>query len=149
MKPGSSLGGIKPSPAHLSDELNGDPGKTRALPHLAAGKRKPAMSLATRWRSLLSVIATITNSRGSTHAERRFQGLYLRTATIVSPEEQILVELYAGGGGSSLFVQEGWVGRLAAMNAAIWAEVMKLWLQQNPNATRQDNLLKVESCSIR
>jgi hypothetical protein len=98
------------------------------------------MSLATRWRSLLTVIATIRNSRGSTHAECRFQELYLMTAADVTQEEQILVELYAGGGGSNLFVRKGWVGRLAAMNAAIWAEVIKLWLQQNPNATRQDQL---------
>jgi hypothetical protein len=28
------------------------------------------------------------------------------------------------------------------MNAAIWAEVMKLWLQQNPNATRQDQMFE-------
>ena len=98
------------------------------------------MPFATRWRSFLTIVATVTNSRRSTHAERRFQDLYLRTATNVTSEEQIIVDLYAGGGGSSLFVREGWVGRLASMNAAIWAEVMKLWLQQNPNATRRDQL---------
>jgi hypothetical protein len=98
------------------------------------------MSFATRWRSFLTIVATITNSRQNTRAERRFQELYVMTAADVTPEEQILVELYAGGGGSNLFVREGWVGRLSAMNAAIWAEVMKLWLQQNPNATRQDQL---------
>jgi hypothetical protein len=55
-------------------------------------------------------------------------------------EEEILIELYAGGGGSTLFVREGWVGRLAAMNAALWGKVMKSWLEQNPNATRQAQL---------
>ena len=80
------------------------------------------MSLATRWRSLVTVVATITNSRRSTHAERRFQELYLKTATNVTPEEEILIALYAGGGGSKLVAREGWVGRLAAMNAAIWGK---------------------------
>lgn len=90
------------------------------------------MSLATRWRSFLTVVATITNSRRSTLEERRFRELYIMTAADITPEEQILVELYAGGGGSNLFVREGWVGRLAAMNATIWAEVMKLWLPAEP-----------------
>src|SRR4051794_18993387 len=98
------------------------------------------MSLAIRWRSFLTVVATITNSRGSTDAERRFQELYLTTATNVTPEEQRLVELYVHCGGGSLFVHKGWVGRLAAMHAAIWAGLMDMWLRQNPTATRERQL---------
>src|SRR5438874_2038470 len=51
-----------------------------------------------------------------------------------------LVESYVHCGGSSLFVQKGWVGRLAAMNAAIWAGVMEMWLRQNPTATGEVRL---------
>ena len=57
----------------------------------------------------------------------------------VTPEEQRLVQLYVDGGGRSLY-GEGWVGRLAVMNAAFWASAMEIWLRQNPDAPRKDQL---------
>lgn len=88
------------------------------------------------WRAFLTVVATVANWQRNTDAERRFQELYLKTASNITPEEEYLVQLYVDGGGSSLLVDKGVIGRLTAANAALWAGEMETWLQQNSNTTR-------------
>jgi hypothetical protein len=70
----------------------------------------------------------------------RFPQVYLRTATDVTPEEEFIADLYARGGGDSVFVRKGWAGRRAAARAAIWVGEMEMWLRQNPTATREEQL---------
>jgi hypothetical protein len=70
----------------------------------------------------------------------RFQDVYLRTATNVTPEEEYLADLYARGGGEGLFVREGRSGRRTVQRAEMWANEMNKWLRENPVATREEQL---------